>query len=72
MKRSIVSNAREYRSISEKTVELTRWLDRNAPYCETSQKHLDQGTTEQAYWHYGYVCALKDILAMADSESERV
>lgn len=55
--------------ISKKADALTRWLAKKAPSCETSQKHLDQGTVEQAYWHYGYVCAIRDILAIVDSDS---
>ena len=57
------------RAISDKAEALTRWLAEHAPYCEDSQKHLDQGTSEQAYWHYGYVCAIRDILAIVDPES---
>ena len=26
------------------------------------QKHLDNGTTEREYWHYGYAICLNDIL----------
>jgi hypothetical protein len=49
--------------ISDKISGMTRWLAENAPYCETLQKHLDGGTVEQAYWHYGYLCALKDVVS---------
>jgi hypothetical protein len=57
------------RELSDKADALTRWLAEHAPCCEVSQKHLDQGTLEQGYWHYGYVCAIKDILAILDRES---
>jgi hypothetical protein len=56
-------------AISDKAEALTRWLAEHAPNCDTSQKHLDPGTIEQAYWHYGYVCALRDILSLVESES---
>jgi len=56
-------------AISQKADALALWLAEHAPYCEASQKHLDQGTVEQAYWHYGYVCAIRDILAIVDAES---
>lgn len=56
-------------AISDKADALTRWLAEHAPYCDDFQKHLDQGTSEQAYWHYGYVCAIRDILAIVDPES---
>lgn len=55
--------------ISGKVAALTRWLAEKAPNCEISQRHLDAGTTEQAYWHYGYVCAVRDILSLLESES---
>jgi hypothetical protein len=41
---------------------LTRWLERHCPNCETEQAHLDPGTREQAYWNYGYLVALRDML----------
>lgn len=56
-------------AISQKAEALARWLAERAPYCQDSQKHLDHGTIEQAYWHYGYLCAIRDILAIVDPES---
>ena len=32
--------------------------------CGHIQAHLDAGTSEQAYWHYGYAVALQDVLAL--------
>ena len=59
----------QIRAISDKADALARWLTEQAPYCEASQEHLEAGTVEQAYWHYGYVCAIRDILALVDSGS---
>ncbi len=28
------------------------------------QRHLDEGTVERAYWHYGYMVALRDVLRL--------
>jgi hypothetical protein len=57
----------QIQALSDKAAALARWLADHAPSCETSQKHLDPGTVEQAYWHYGYVCAIRDVLAMVES-----
>jgi hypothetical protein len=57
--------------ISDKAAALTEWLIQNAPHCQTAQKHLDPGTVEQAYWHYGYLCALKDILRVLENDSAK-
>jgi hypothetical protein len=35
-------------AISQRVEELTRWLDEKAPNCATTQKHLDEGSVEQA------------------------
>ena len=59
----------QMRAISDKITSLTRWLAENASHCESAQKHLDQGTAEQAYWHYGYLCALRDVVAVIDPGS---
>lgn len=46
----------------QKRIEgLERWLAYNAPESIDDQRHLDEGTAERAYWHYGYICALRDI-----------
>lgn len=42
---------------------LEQWLKDNAPKIGEEQKHLDGGTAERAYWHYGYAAALRDVLA---------
>jgi hypothetical protein len=55
--------------ISNKIDRLTRWLAESAPYCESAQKHLDDGTAEQAYWHYGYLCALRDMVSVIQTKS---
>jgi hypothetical protein len=56
-------------AIFDKAETLKQWLNENAPDCELSQKHLDPGTVEQVYWHYGYLCALKDVLTLVDAAS---
>lgn len=38
------------------------WLSQNASYCADEQRHLDEGSRERAYWHYGYATALRDLL----------
>ena len=40
------------------------------PECLDEQKHFDEGTAERAYWHYGYMAALKDMLKMLGATHE--
>lgn len=44
---------------------------KEAPINVEEQKHLDAGTAEQAYWHYGYMIALKDVLNLIDAKGEK-
>jgi hypothetical protein len=46
---------------------ISHWLREHAPYCEASQKHLEEGTAERAYWHFGYVRAVQDCLRLLTS-----
>jgi len=39
------------------------WLKDEYPSIAQEQKHLDKGTVEQGYWHFGYAMALKDVLS---------
>lgn len=43
---------------------LSKWIDSNAPQCRKEQKHLDEGSQERAYWHFGYLTALRDVLRL--------
>ena len=54
----------QMQAISRRIEELALWLNDNAPFCETVQGHLDHGTVAQAYWHFGYLCALRDVASM--------
>ncbi len=65
-------NARSASAAAEfRAQELERWLTTHAPECMTEQKHLDEGSAERAYWHYGYLSALRDIIKlMSTSTSE--
>jgi hypothetical protein len=49
---------------------LKEWLDREHPECASEQKHLNEGTVERAYWHYGYMVALRDALKLLDDSRD--
>ena len=50
--------------LRERLEGLSRWLAEHAPDCQRDQRHLDEGTTERAYWHYGYLVALADVVRL--------
>jgi hypothetical protein len=52
-------------------VGIKEWLAENFPECFTEQKHLDQGSAERTYWHYGYLCALRDTLKLIEDRATR-
>lgn len=49
--------------------KLAEWLENHAPECKTEQKHLDAGTEERTYWHFGYLVAIRDVLALIGNAS---
>lgn len=51
-------------AVYKRISDLEKWLEKNAPECHVEQKHLDEGTQERVYWHYGYLVALRDVLRM--------
>jgi hypothetical protein len=57
--------------IKSRADELRAWLDAHAPQCREEQKHLDEGTAERAYWHYGYLSALQDVLRTVFPEDDQ-
>jgi hypothetical protein len=50
-------------AIEDRINSLTEWLAENAPEC-AEQTHLDEGSPERAYWHHGYLIALRDLQAL--------
>jgi len=56
--------------INARIKTLTVWLSENARECATEQKHLDEGTSERASWHYGYLCALRDVVNLIYSGAD--
>lgn len=62
----------DWEPIETRIKELRAWMAEHAPYLPTDQRHLDGGTVEQAYWHYGYLTGLKDaqnLLSVAPKEN---
>jgi hypothetical protein len=48
--------------LEQRIAALGAWLGSHAPACGREQAHLDEGSRERAYWHYGYLMALRDVL----------
>lgn len=49
------------------TIEL--WLAEQSSDVAQEQRHLDAGTPERKYWHYGYMVALRDVLRLISGQS---
>jgi hypothetical protein len=58
----------EFRRIEDRQKELAGWLAQNAPHCAAEQRHLEEGSQERAYWHYGYLVALRDVMRLMVGE----
>lgn len=50
--------------LAERRDNIREWLAGQAEHTNRDQKHLDSGTSEQAYWHHGYQAALDDMLKL--------
>jgi hypothetical protein len=55
--------------LEKRKKDLLEWIEEESPSCSKEQRHLDAGTPERAYWHYGYAIALKDVLALLGDTS---
>lgn len=53
-------------ALRERAEGLEQWLRENAPKVTSEQAHLDSGSEARAYWNYGYVVALRDVLSLVD------
>ena len=50
--------------LSKRATGLQAQLEADNPECFEDQRHTDAGTQERVYWHYGYLVAVKDVLAL--------
>ena len=48
--------------LEHRRAEIDLWLSEVAPEAKSEQRHTLEGTPERAYWHYGYMMALRDVL----------
>jgi hypothetical protein len=48
-------------ALDDRIQGLAAWFLEHAPHVGEEQEHLDEGTRESAYWHYGYLTALLDV-----------
>lgn len=46
---------------------LDKWVDEQG--VKKEQAHLKKDTKERQYWHYGYLVALKDVLALLNQNN---
>lgn len=62
-----LAQANEALGIIDKRIGHTKaFLDDEAPFTFEDQKHLDANTPERAYWHHGYMMALRDVKGLLD------
>ena len=57
------------RSIGERANQLADSICESSTDCIGEQGQLNEGSRERAYWQYGYMVALRDVLRfMADNQ----
>lgn len=61
----------EFGRIDRRERDLNEWLRKTAPESFSEQKHCEEGTQERAYWHYGYMVALRDVMRLMRGDSTR-
>lgn len=64
-----MSAERNMALLVERRDNIREWLEQQGEPADLEQRHLDQGSSEQTYWHHGYQAALDDILKLLKSQS---
>lgn len=49
-------------AIRRRIDDLEAWLRAQGVDVREEQTHLDEGTRERLYWHYGYLIGLRDAM----------
>ena len=61
---------KKYERIMQRISQLGTWLEEEAPYALSDQRHLEAHSPEQAYWHLGYHRGLSDMLSFLKAHVE--
>lgn len=59
-------------SLQKRADAIDAWLSEIGSSCKVDQRHCEEGTVERAYWHYGYMVALRDALDLLRRNSQRL
>lgn len=57
-----------HKRIARRRGDQRAWLNEHAPEVFEEQSHLNEGSRERTYWHYGYMVALSDVLRLLESD----
>jgi hypothetical protein len=57
-----MSDVLDLQRLRDRERGIQKWIKENHPTIQSEQKHLDEGSTERAYWHYGYMVGVRDVL----------
>jgi hypothetical protein len=58
------------KSVRERADELAALISESSSEFVGEQRQLEDGSREQAYWHYGYMVALRDVLRFLADDKE--
>ena len=53
---------KDFEEVRERADELAEWISESSADLVGEQQQLQVGSREHAYWHYGYMVALRDVL----------
>ena len=67
-KGNMARQSTEFGKVQDRANALRAWLRENSPVCFVEQKHLEEGSQERVYWHYGYMVALRDVMRLMTGE----
>lgn len=66
---TMTTEFKDFEEVRERADELAAWISESSSDVVGEQRQLDEGSPEQAYWHYGYMVALRDMLRfLADNK----
>jgi len=55
--------------LQERVAALDEWMREHGCTALREQRHLDDGSMERIYWHYGYLVALRAVLALLNGQN---
>ncbi len=59
-------------AVRARVAKMRQWIQKYGQGCQNRQTHLEPGSVERVYWHYGYLSALQEVERLLSGQTDHL